>query len=143
LLLTGLLDLIKITFLSHVFLILKPYLKKTPKSLTAKFIDFFSLSQRKSIPEGTFSPIEKPIFEPVTFPEDVQIQNLVCPTSEAPVLTNQPSKSALENYVRSTRLIETVINKPNEDPIADAIYKLKSAYSKIIILLFKITLRFL
>jgi hypothetical protein len=98
-----------------VFLILKPYLKKkTPKSLTAKFIDFFSPSQKKSIPERTFSLIDKPIFEPVTFPEDVQRENLVCPTPESPVLTNQPSTSAVENSVRPTHLIDTVINIPDE-----------------------------
>ena len=92
---------------------------KTPKSLTAKFIDFFSPSQKKSIPERTFSPIEKPIFEPVTFPEDVQIENLVCPTAKSPVLTNQPSTSAVENSVRPTHLIDTVINIPDEVLIAD------------------------
>jgi hypothetical protein len=43
----------------------------------------------------------------------------VCPTTEAPVLTNQPSTSAVENSDRPTRLIDTVINIPNEDPIAD------------------------
>ena len=92
---------------------------KTPKSLTAKFIDFFSPSQKKSIPERTFSPIEKPIFEPVTFPEDIQIENLVCSTAKSPVLTNQPSTSAVENSVRPTHLIDTVINIPDEVLIAD------------------------
>ena len=87
--------------------------------MTAKFIDFFSPSQKKSIPERTFSPIDKPIFEPVTFPENVQIENLVCPTVEAPVLTNQPSTNAVENSVRPTHLIDTVINIPDVDPIAD------------------------
>jgi hypothetical protein len=43
----------------------------------------------------------------------------VCPTAEAPVLTNQPSTSAVENSVRPTRFIDTNINIPNEDPIAD------------------------
>jgi hypothetical protein len=43
----------------------------------------------------------------------------MCSTAEAPVLTNQPSTSAVENSVRPTRLIKTNINKPNEDPIAD------------------------
>ncbi len=43
----------------------------------------------------------------------------MCPAAESPVLTNQPSTSAVENSVRPTHLIDTVINIPEEVPIAD------------------------
>jgi hypothetical protein len=43
----------------------------------------------------------------------------VCPTAESPVLTNQPSTSAVENSVRPKHLIDTVVNIPYVDLIAD------------------------
>jgi hypothetical protein len=51
--------------------------------------------------------------------ENIQKETLVCSAAQSPVLTNQPSTSAVEYSVRPTRLIDTVIDIPNVDMIAD------------------------
>ena len=44
---------------------------------------------------------------------------MLCSAAQSPVLTNQSSTSAVENSVRPTRLIDTVIYIPDIDLIAD------------------------
>ena len=103
----------KISFLSYVFFSWNPILKtlfyQVSQIFCRKISDLFSPSQRKSIPERTFSTIDKPIFEPVTFPENIQKGTLVCSEAESPTLTIELSTSAIENFFILVQFIQLLI----------------------------------